>query len=142
MMYRFPLVFSYERFENALICIIFRFKPKLNFPIFRRDKSCFFRVIFDGYVVILFHDFKWYFHPVFVLFLCSFDRFLQCFQTTLRLFSYNFILFLHFFILFLMYFHNIYACYCFSSSVVFLYYFQSIFIVFANTSILLDFETD
>ena len=90
---------------------------------FRRSKSCFFRVIFDGFVFILFHEFKWYFHPVFVLFLCSFDRFLYCFQTTLfvcsfdrflycfqttlRLFSYNFILFLHFCILFLMYFHNI-----------------------------------
>ena len=74
---------------------------------FRRGKSCFFRVIFDGFVFILFHEFKWYFHPVFVLFLCSFDRFLYCFQTTLRLFSYNFILFLHFCILFLMYFNNI-----------------------------------
>ena len=67
---------------------------------FRRGKSCFFRVIFDGFVFILFHEFKWYFHPVFVLFLCSFDRFLYCFQTTLRLFSYNFILLLHFCILF------------------------------------------
>ena len=62
---------------------------------FRRSKSCFFRVIFDGFVFILFHEFNWYFHPVFVLFLCSFDRFLYCFQTTQRLFSYNFILFLH-----------------------------------------------
>ena len=50
----------------------------------------FFRVIFDGFVFILFHEFKWYFHPVFVLFLCSFYRFLYCFQTTLRLLSYNF----------------------------------------------------
>ena len=74
---------------------------------FRRSKSCFFRVIFDGFVFILFLEFKWYFYPVFVLFLCSFDRFLYCFQTTLRLFSCNFILFLHFCILFLMYFHNI-----------------------------------
>ena len=124
MMYRFPLVFWYERFENALICIIFRFKPKLNFPIFRRGKSCFFRVIFDGYVVILFHEFKWYFHPVFVLFLCSFDRFLYCFQTTLRLFSYNFILFLHFCILFLMYFHNI--------CVLLLFFFCGILILFSK----------
>ena len=74
---------------------------------FRRGKSCFFRVIFDGFVLTLFHEFKWYFPPVFVLFLCSFDRFLYCFQATLRLFSYNFILFLHFCILFLMYFNNI-----------------------------------
>ena len=38
---------------------------------FRRSKSCFFRVIFDGFVFILFHEFKWYFHPVFVPFLCA-----------------------------------------------------------------------
>ena len=32
-----PFVFSYERFENALICIISRFRPILNFPIFRKN---------------------------------------------------------------------------------------------------------
>ena len=37
MKYRLPFVFSYERFGNALICIIFRFRPILNFPIFRKN---------------------------------------------------------------------------------------------------------
>ena len=37
MKYRMPFVFSYERFENALICIISRFRPILNFPIFRKN---------------------------------------------------------------------------------------------------------
>ena len=106
---------------------------------FRRCKFCFFRVIFDGFVFILFLEFKWYFRPVFVLFLCSFDRFLYCLQTTLRLFSYNFILFLHFCILFFMYFHNI--------CVLLLFLFCGILILFSKcfyficSSILLNFET-
>ena len=37
MKYRMPFVFSYERFENALICIISRFRPILNFPIFLKN---------------------------------------------------------------------------------------------------------
>ena len=37
MKYRLPFVFSYERFENALICIISRFRPILNFPVFRKN---------------------------------------------------------------------------------------------------------
>ena len=37
MKYRLPFVFSCERFENALICIIFRFRPILNFSIFRKN---------------------------------------------------------------------------------------------------------
>ena len=37
MKYRMPFVFSYERLENALICIISRFRPILNFPIFRKN---------------------------------------------------------------------------------------------------------
>ena len=37
MKYRLPFVFSCERFENALICIISRFRPILNFSIFRKN---------------------------------------------------------------------------------------------------------
>ena len=37
MKYRMPFVFSYERFENALICIISGFRPILNFPIFLKN---------------------------------------------------------------------------------------------------------
>ena len=37
MKYRLPFVFSQERFENALICIISRFRPILNFSIFRKN---------------------------------------------------------------------------------------------------------
>ena len=37
MKYRLPFVFSYERFENALICTISRFRSILNFPIFRKN---------------------------------------------------------------------------------------------------------
>ena len=42
MNYRLAFVFPYEGFENTLICIISfgpltRFKPILNFPIFRKD---------------------------------------------------------------------------------------------------------
>ena len=37
MKYRLPFVFSYARFENALICIISRFRPILNFPIFHKN---------------------------------------------------------------------------------------------------------
>ena len=41
---------------------------------FRRGKCCFFMVIFDGFVFILFHDFKWYFHPVFACTVFMFFR--------------------------------------------------------------------
>ena len=37
MKYRLPFVFSYARFENALICTISRFRSILNFPIFRKN---------------------------------------------------------------------------------------------------------
>ena len=42
MNYRLAFVFSYERFKNTLICIISvepstRFRPILNFPIFRQN---------------------------------------------------------------------------------------------------------
>ena len=42
MNYRLAFVFPYEGFENTLICIISfgpltRFKPILNFPIFRKN---------------------------------------------------------------------------------------------------------
>ena len=35
--YRLHFVFSYERFDNVLICMISRFRLILNFPIFRKD---------------------------------------------------------------------------------------------------------
>ena len=35
--HRLHFVFSYERFDNALICMISRFTLILNFPIFRKD---------------------------------------------------------------------------------------------------------
>ena len=42
MNYRLAFVFSYERFENAVICIISfgpstRFRPILNIPVFRKN---------------------------------------------------------------------------------------------------------
>ena len=42
MNYRLAFVFSYERFENAVICIICfgpstRFRPILNIPVFRKN---------------------------------------------------------------------------------------------------------
>ena len=37
MKYRLPFVFWYERFENAAICIISRFRAILNFPISRKN---------------------------------------------------------------------------------------------------------
>ena len=42
MNYRLAIVFSYERFETALICIISfepssRFRPILNIPVFRKN---------------------------------------------------------------------------------------------------------
>ena len=42
MKYRLAFAFLYERFENALICVISigpstMFKPILNFPIFRQN---------------------------------------------------------------------------------------------------------
>ena len=37
MKYRLPFVFWYERFENAAICIISRFRPILDFPIFCKN---------------------------------------------------------------------------------------------------------
>ena len=37
MKYRPPFVFWYERFENAAICIISRFRAILNFPISRKN---------------------------------------------------------------------------------------------------------
>ena len=80
---------------------------------FRRGKSCFFRVIFDGFVFILFHEFKWYFHPVLYCFYALSIDFCTVFRQL-----YNFILFLHFCILFLMYFNNI-CVLLLSSSVVF-----------------------
>ena len=84
---------------------------------FRRGKCCFFRVIFDGFVFILFHDFKWYFHPVFactvfMLFRPIFVFFLLAIFFTI----------LYCFCIFASYFwciFTLYACYCFSSSVVF-----------------------
>ena len=33
---RLPFVYSYERFENAPVNIISRFRPILDFPIFRK----------------------------------------------------------------------------------------------------------
>ena len=57
---------------------------------FRRGKCCFFRVIFDGFVFILFHELKWYFHPVFactvfMLFRPIFVLFSDTFKTVLDL---------------------------------------------------------
>ena len=37
MKYRLPFVFWYERFENAAICIISRFRAILNFPVSRKN---------------------------------------------------------------------------------------------------------
>ena len=34
---RLPFAFSYERFENTPVCIISRFRPILNFPIFCKN---------------------------------------------------------------------------------------------------------
>ena len=39
MKYRLPFVFWYERFENASICIISRFRAILNFPISRKTEA-------------------------------------------------------------------------------------------------------
>ena len=39
MKYRLPFVFWYERFENASICIISRFRAILNFPISRKNRA-------------------------------------------------------------------------------------------------------
>ena len=39
MKYRLPFVFWYERFENASICIISRFRAILNFPISRKKRA-------------------------------------------------------------------------------------------------------